>query len=71
MSKIVLPDGLEQVGRNAFSGCASLSELSIPDSVTAIGKDAFTGCKTLTIHAPAGSYAEQYVKENNIPFMAE
>ena len=25
----------------------------------------------LTIHAPAGSYAEQFAKENNIPFIAE
>ena len=25
----------------------------------------------VTIHAPAGSYAEQYAKENNIPFVAE
>lgn len=71
LSKLVLPDGLEQIGRNAFLGCASLSELSVPNSVTAIGNDAFSGCKNLTIHAPAGSYAEQYAKENNIPFVAE
>ena len=25
----------------------------------------------LEIHAPAGSYAETYAKENNIPFVAE
>jgi hypothetical protein len=29
------------------------------------------GCRKLTIYAPAGSYAEQYAKENNIPFVAE
>jgi hypothetical protein len=28
-------------------------------------------CPNLTIHAPAGSYAEAYAKENNIPFVAE
>ena len=71
LSKLVLPDGLEQIGRNAFLGCASLSELSVPNSVTAIGNDAFSGCPNLTIHAPAGSYAEQYAKEHNIPFVAE
>ena len=32
---------------------------------------AFDGCPYLTIHAPAGSYAEQYAKEHNIPFVAE
>lgn len=31
----------------------------------------FDGCRKLTIHAPAGSYAEQYAKECNIPFVAE
>ena len=32
---------------------------------------AFDGCPYLTIHAPAGSYAEQYAKEHGIPFEAE
>ena len=32
---------------------------------------AFSGCKALTIHAPAGSYAEQFAKEYSIPFVAE
>ena len=31
---------------------------------------AFDDCPNLTIHAPAGSYAEQYAKEHNIPFVA-
>lgn len=43
----------------------------IPDSVTSIGEGAFSACKELTIHAPAGSYAEQYAKENNIPFVVK
>lgn len=36
--------------------------------MTEIDKRAFDGCPNLTIHAPAGSYAEQYAKKNNIPF---
>jgi len=31
---------------------------------------AFSGCKKLTIHAPAGSAAEQYAKKYKIPFKA-
>jgi hypothetical protein len=31
----------------------------------------FHGWSNLTIHAPAGSYAEKYAKEWNIPFVAE
>ena len=34
-------------------------------------KPVFMDCPYLTIHAPAGSYAEQYAKENNISFVAE
>ena len=45
--------------------------MNIPESVIEIGEGAFAGCGSLTIHAPAGSYAEQYAKENNIPFVAE
>jgi hypothetical protein len=39
--------------------------------VERIGDYAFWGCDNLVIHAPAGSYAEQYAKEHNIPFVAE
>ena len=34
-------------------------------------KGVFDYCPNLTIHAPAGSYAEQYAKEHDIPFVAE
>ena len=43
----------------------------IPDGVTSIGFRAFEGCRQVTIHAPAGSFAKTYAKENNIPFVAE
>ena len=40
---------------------------TLPDELAELsGKKAFA-----SIHAPAGSYAEQYAKENNIPFVAE
>ena len=55
----------------AFGGCTGLRKVILPVSVTEINKWAFEKCPSLTIHAPAGSYAETYAKENNIPFVAE
>ena len=45
-------------------------DVTIPAGVTEIGSSAFDGCKKLTIHAPAGSAAEQYAKKYKIPFKA-
>lgn len=50
--------------------------IHVPKSVTEIRRQAFNittidGDPALIICAPTGSYAEQYAKENNIPFIAE
>ncbi len=68
---VVMIRGTEtNIGSNAFSWCSSLTDVHIPGGLRNISRDAFSGCKC-TIHAPAGSYAEQYAKEHNIPFVAE
>ncbi len=71
-------EGTQCIGSFAFVGCKKLKSVTIPDSVMSIcdgvffnSKCVFDGCLDLTIHAPTGSYAEQYAKENNIPFVAE
>ena len=69
--KVILEDGVVSIGKEAFMYNFRLESIRIPDSVERIGEDAFYMCNKLTIHAPAGSYAEIYAKENNIPFVAE
>ena len=69
--EVSLPEGLPEVGDYAFYNCIKLTRIMFPASVTYIGNECFHGCPNLTIHAPAGSYAEQYAKENGIPFVAE
>lgn len=72
LRQVVLNNGLEYIGSYCFSGCDSLKEIEIPSSVTFIHNTAFFNCaEDLTIIGEAGSYAEQYAKENNINFQAK
>ena len=71
LSDIVLPERLTEICGGAFYNCVGLRDLVIPTNVTKIGTNAFRDCYNLIIHAPAGSCAETYAKENNIPFVAE
>ena len=50
-----LPDDLTKIGRDAFSGCASLALTSLPEGVTSIGNGAFYDCTSLALTSlPAG-----------------
>ena len=71
LTTITIPDSVTSIGEMAFRECKNLTTITIPNSVTSIGEDAFYNCEKLTIHAPKGSYAEQYAKENKIKFIAE
>ena len=71
LTSITIPDSVTSIGKLASSWCQNLTSITIPNSVTSIGYSAFLKCENFTIHAPAGSYAEQYAKENNIPFVAK
>lgn len=44
---IVIPEGVTEVGKSAFSCCNGIESVIIPDSVEIIGHNAFYGCKSL------------------------
>lgn len=74
---IVVEEGVTSIGDYAFSDCRWLRDVYIPGSVTDFGENegglfcAGMYGKPCTIHAPAGSKAEEQAKKNNIPFVAE
>lgn len=51
--EVILNDAVTTIGREAFSGCYSLTSIDLP-AVTSIGDSAFSGCTSLTsIDLPA------------------
>ena len=61
-----IPDGIEEIGRGAFRGCAAITKVNIPEGVSKIGNWAFASCSALTdVQLPkdvtyigAGAFAE-------------
>lgn len=47
-SKTIIPDDIEVISSEAFSGCDDLKSIVIPESVKVIEEMAFSGCKGLT-----------------------
>lgn len=54
-----------ELGSLAFQD-TPIETIVIPADVTKISSSAFADCNYLTVYCPAGSYAEQYCKENFI-----
>ena len=71
LTDVVIPEHIAEIESWAFHGCVNLQSVMIHAGVTKIHKTAFAECQALTIHAPAGSYAETYATENNILFVAD
>ena len=47
-NRLVIPDGVKEIGGRAFCNCRNLTEVFFPDSVTRISGGAFLDCTRLT-----------------------
>ena len=47
VKNLVIPDGIEHIGKDSFSGCNSIESLKTGNDVTVIGSCAFSDCKNL------------------------
>ena len=45
VKKVIINNGITNIGVSAFSGCSNLTNLTIPKSVSKIERWAFSGCK--------------------------
>lgn len=55
LTQVDIPEGVEVLGRDAFSSCSKLARVHLPDSLRVIGAFAFNECEQLPeIDIPAG-----------------
>jgi len=79
LSEIVLPDGVEEIGNMAFFNCTNIKTIVLPASIKSIKNykihkneppvPPFNGAKDIKAFVVPKSYAEEYCKRNNIPFV--
>lgn len=65
---VTVEEGVTEIIKNAFSYDENLKTVKLPASVTSLHRETFRGCDGLKLLVPAGSYAEEYAQENNIPY---
>ena len=63
-----IPASVTEIGESAFGYCDNLARIDIPASVIQIERNAFRGSKNLTLSVRAGSYAEEYAIEEEVPY---
>ena len=62
INSVALPDTVEVVGEEAFGKCSGLEELRLGAGITRIEENAIPYAVTLVVDA--GSYAEEWCREN-------
>lgn len=68
VTSITVNDSCTEIGYNMTEGCENLEWVYIPSSVTQIDHGLLDGNPDAVIKCEAGSYAEQYAKDNGLNY---
>lgn len=68
LEEVIIPDSVVKIDKYAFAQCERLSEVTIPGSVKEIGESAFSLSSLRRAFVEPGSCAEEYCRQNNIPY---
>ncbi len=60
---MTIPDGVTEIGGDAFRGCKSLTSVTIPDSVTEIGDGAFYDCTSVKVTYKGETYDYDHIED--------
>lgn len=66
LKKVIIPLSVTKIDDSAFAFCKNLADIFIPATVEEMHEYTFLGNSEMTIHTPAGSYAEAYAKRRMI-----
>ncbi len=71
LKEMIIGDGTERIGKECFDSTANLENVRIPATVSYIDGELYEDSKVFdpVIHAPAGSYVEQYAEEYGYRFI--
>lgn len=80
LSDVTIADGVQEIHAGAFFDCRAMTELTVPDSVVSIGEGSigfqlvegseidYEPVPSFTLYCSAGSAAEEYAIEYDVPY---
>ena len=71
VQQVILPEGLLSIGERAFENAPFLTDVYIPGTTEYIADSAFSMTATLTVHGIDGSYAMEWARRNEVPFVVD
>jgi len=67
LTSVVIPEGVREIGSDAFCGCPNLTSVTLPDSIQELGSGAFSDCEKLTFTVYENG---KYLGNKNNPYLA-